>query len=150
MDKTFEQITALSNEIRADAAALAAKQDKLRALMRQWAGSPEPAKAQPKSKGRGKKSAGQAINVAATVRALVNRQTGLTAVQIMDKLGLRDREAAVRSALKKDPALVNAQGRWYPAAPNPQTEKAPAPSGVEPVYSAQSEEDVRSGNYRNA
>lgn len=131
MSKTdlFPAITALVNEITADEKALAAKRDRLRALTRQWAGNAPEAEPEQAPKARRKRQAG--VNVSATVVALVQRQSGLTAPQIMDKLHLREHESAVRSALKKakqGQQLVNVNGRWYPVAPNPgpETQKAPA------------------------
>lgn len=140
-NELFSQITALVKEVERDTKALETKKAQLRKMTAEWSASfgaaPAEAQDRPKNKSRARTKAAD-LNVADAVRALVNRETGLTAPQIMDRLGLRDREAAVRSALKKDNGkhLVNVQGKWYPipeSAKNPpQKETAPAPSGGEP------------------
>lgn len=135
-DQLFSQITALVNEINTDAAALFAKRERLRALTRQWAGNDKSAD-KPKKAAR-RRGTTEQVNISAAVLALVNRQTGLNVPQIMDKLGFRDHEAAVRSALKKakDSTITSVDGRWYPIAPNPpaaqQKERAPSVTS-EPV-----------------
>lgn len=129
-DKLFHEITILVNEVTKDAAALDAKRAKLRELTRQWSGadSASDVSSAPKKKRAKRGSSAPVVNVSDAVKALVSRETGLSVPMIMDRLGLRGHEAAVRSALKKakDKTIVSVQGRWYPIAPNPpQTEKAP-------------------------
>lgn len=114
----------LVNEINTLEAKLRGMKDRLRVLV----GGPEPKAAAPTAKRnkRVKSARDKGVNITEVVLALVNRQTGLSVPQIMDKLDLRDHEAAVRSALKKanEKSIVSVQGRWYPIG-QPQTEKAP-------------------------
>ncbi len=125
----FAEITKLVSEINNDTAALEAKKAKLRDLTNAWAKSqtgPVPREV-PKKVPRAKP---RTVNVSATVLALVAKSPGLTAPQIMDKLGLRDHEAAVRSALKKSKRVVVSDKKWFPL-PAP---KEKAPSGDSEPY----------------
>lgn len=132
---TFTQLTHARNELAEMERLVAKKREQIRALVARFSrelGAPEPA--EEKKPKRARRASSQ-INVSATVLALVQRQSGLTVPQIMDKLGLRDNESAVRSALKKakDKTITSVKGAWYPIAPNPPAkEKAPetAPQGL--------------------
>jgi hypothetical protein len=120
----FAKITELVSEINTDTAALEAKKARLRDLTNAWARGQtglaprELPKKVPRVKHR-------TVNVSATVISLVHKQSGLTAPQIMDKLGLRDSEAAVRSALKKSKRVTSVDKKWYPVPPDPETKTAP-------------------------
>lgn len=128
-DKLFHEIANTVKRITELEAQLAENRAALRRLTREWAGSEtSDVSSAPKKKRAKRDSRGPVVNVSDAVRALVNRETGLTVPMIMTKLGLRGHEAAVRSALKKakDKTLVSVQGRWYPIAPNPPKEKGPS------------------------
>ena len=134
----LQRAIALVNQINQKEGELRALKEQLRAELR---GGAAPALTHPKKPGRKKKPAAPTVTVAERVRAHVIHNPGVTAVQIMDALGLRRQEQSVRAALKKEKAaqrFVSQDARWYPTATavQPQTQQNPAgvlPNGASPL-----------------
>jgi hypothetical protein len=127
-DKLFADMKRLITDINEAQAMIAGTKARLRELTAQWVkeeGTGLAPRELPKKVPRAKP---RTVNVSATVLALVAKSPGLTVPQIMDKLHLRESEAAVRSALKKSKRVVVSDKKWFPL-PEAQTKKAP---GSEP------------------